>query len=83
MQGNGTGDLKYHNQFLKSYPIIFSRKLIAMKRHRHRYLGIIRLKKLQSNVELIGQMAVSLKEKQSVIDNVQRIFNDLELAIAK
>jgi hypothetical protein len=63
--------------------IFFHRKLIALKRHRHRYLGIIRLKKLQSNVEFIGQMAVSLKEKQSVVDNVQKIFNELEIAIAK
>ena len=61
----------------------WTRMYLAYKVHSHRYKGIMRLKKSQGQIEAIGQMATSLKDKKSVQANVKTIYGHLDHAIAK
>ena len=63
----------------------WTRMHLAYKSHAHRYKGVLRLKKSQSQIEQIGQMASSLKAeaKSSVQANVKSIYGHLDQAIAQ
>lgn len=58
---------------------------LTREKHAPRYKGIMRMKKLQAQIEAIGKMASSLKEKdkQAVQANVKAIYGQLDAAIAK
>ena len=57
---------------------------LARKRHAPRYKGVLRLKKLQNQIEEIGVMGGKLKGgKESIKANVDKIYTQLDAAIAK
>ena len=57
---------------------------LARKRHAPRYKGVLRLKKLQNQIEEIGVMGGKLKGgKASIKANVDKIYTQLDAAIAK
>ena len=57
---------------------------MARKRHAPRYKGVLRLKKLQNQIEEIGVMGGKLKGgKESIKANVDKIYTQLDAAIAK
>merc|ERR1712108_99927 len=57
---------------------------LARKRHAPRYKGVLRLKKLQNQIEEIGVMGGKLKGgKESIKSNVDKIYTQLDAAIAK
>ena len=61
-----------------------ARMYLAVKQHSPRYKGIIRLRKLQVQIEEIGKMSSKLKaDKDSVKANVKHIYAQLDGAIAK